>query len=888
MSQIELNTLKSFNWEDEEKRRELFNQLYNLMENWEGELLPNLQDIFQKEQIELNTLMSFNWEDEEERRELFNQLYTLIANWESELLPNLRDIFQKEQIEWFLTECIIDRIFRGNRKIDPRKFIEFVARTGYKDEVDVDHDGRPLTRRTTPVHRVAIFWDGKRDLDLVMSGLFEIFNRFDVNYTDESGYSHFHVACASGCKEVAEKFLELGQVDPNLLVTKTDDSPLHLALQYKQKKVAELLLSRGANLNLANKNGRTPLHAICTRDWGHSILVKTLLDYSNEEYWPVQVNARDKWGETPLHLAVRRKDKEMVRLLLRLGADPNVAKKDGLTPLHDICCANGDKDVDTLKALIEQSNVNLARHSKYEYKPVNFEVWNESGDAPLHSALRYRRDKFVELLMKNGADLNAVNKKGLTPLHIICQQYFDNSPMLELLFQISCEVNQPVQLNSKDKLGNTALHSALRFKHRNSIALLLKKGADPNLADARGWTSLHTICKTCRGDELTETFFQIIDSNQLTVLLDARDELGNTPLHLAVGSRQKNMTELLLRRGADATLTNAEGLTALHIISKEHMNDEFAKMLFELGNYENLQVDARDKLGNAPLHLALGHGRKKVAEFLLRKNADPNSTNAQGSTPLHMICQRICDDDLVKIFFETNDDIRKTVRVDAQDNLGQTPLLLAVTNLLPDVVNILLNRGADLSNFVFPPESHFNARLERNRLRFALKLACGIMAVVRRLEERGYELRRSDALTIMKFFANFGGLSVTSADRDQHWYDDEEFASKAKTITMTPSLSLHDLIQLQAGEAAKLFARNTDYMELWRSKIATQIPNRFKAACSMHLSEMISRRFFHRYAVGPFMELIHYRLPILCCDMIIETLTNEDLWRICLAADSQS
>uniref|UniRef100_A0ABD2W257 Uncharacterized protein n=1 Tax=Trichogramma kaykai TaxID=54128 RepID=A0ABD2W257_9HYME len=130
------------------------------------------------------------------------------------------------------------------------------------------------------------------------------------------------------------------------------------------------------------------------------------------------------------------------------------------------------------------------------------------------------------------------------------------------------------------------------------------------------------------------------------------------------------------------------------------------------------------------------------------------------------------------------------------------------------------------------------------------------MVVVRRLEEGGYELSRSDALTIMKFFANFGGLSVTSADRDEHWYDDEEFASEAKTITMTRSLSLHDLIQLQAGEAAKLFARNTDYMELWRSKHLTQIPNRLKVACSMHLSEIMSRRFFHRYAVGSFIELI--------------------------------
>ncbi|KAL7302618.1 hypothetical protein TKK_0004680 [Trichogramma kaykai] len=57
--------------------------------------------------------------------------------------------------------------------------------------------------------------------------LFKIYDRFDVNYVDETGLSHFHLACVSPkCRDVVRKFLELGQ-DPNLVWPLTADRPLH-------------------------------------------------------------------------------------------------------------------------------------------------------------------------------------------------------------------------------------------------------------------------------------------------------------------------------------------------------------------------------------------------------------------------------------------------------------------------------------------------------------------------------------------------------------------------------------------------------------------------------------------------------------------------------------
>uniref|UniRef100_A0ABD2WKV3 Uncharacterized protein n=1 Tax=Trichogramma kaykai TaxID=54128 RepID=A0ABD2WKV3_9HYME len=87
-------------------------------------------------------------------------------------------------------------------------------------------------------------------------------NWFDLNYIDEFGLTHFHVACRYGCEEVVRRFLDLGH-DPNLLVQEIRDSPLLLALNWRHKQVAELLLRRGAYWNLPNVNGLTPLHVTC-------------------------------------------------------------------------------------------------------------------------------------------------------------------------------------------------------------------------------------------------------------------------------------------------------------------------------------------------------------------------------------------------------------------------------------------------------------------------------------------------------------------------------------------------------------------------------------------------------------------------------------------------
>ncbi|CAB0032657.1 unnamed protein product [Trichogramma brassicae] len=335
----------------------------------------------------------------------------------------------------------------------------------------------------------------------------------------------------------------------------------------------------------------------------------------------------------------------------------------------------------------------------------------------------------------------------------------------------------------------------------------------------------------------------------------------------------------------DANYVDESGLTHLHVACMHGRHKVVAKFL-ELG-----QVDPDcvwRETGDSPLHLAIRYGFDYNAiELLLRNGADPNLANAEGSTPLHAMCRRKYDDDLVEFFFEISDHIERTVRLDAKDKSGRTPLQWAVAKLLPDTVDVLLNRGADLSSFVFPGRDYFGEGLrpwlDDGHLAFPLRLGSGALAIVERLEKGGYEMDQSDALTIMAFFKE-NGLYEKSANRDENWYDDEVFASQAKGITITPSLSLYDLIRLRPEEAENRLTF-VDCFTLASTNFDRSLRRGPGKACAENLCEKLSRKFFRSWAIESFMKLTRYRLPLECCKMIIdESFKNEDLWNILLAS----
>ncbi|CAB0030627.1 unnamed protein product [Trichogramma brassicae] len=913
-----------------------------------------------------------DWQDELDRAKFIPEFVKSFSAG-TKRLANVYDVFAAEHIELLLADAVDYEWEDGNVNLGHR-FVALIERAGYRHKPDLGEDGQPLLRRTTPLH--LLFRSSSircRDGQCLARRLFRIYDRIDTNYVDvesTTGLTHFHVACKFQCIDVVERFLALGRVDPNGFLG--PDSPLCLALRAKNKRIVELLLDNGADPNLADAKGSTPLHMMSKNKYD-SFWAEILLERCNEGFKPVRIDARDRMGNTPLLLALSRGHRTLVDFLLRRGADPNLASAKGLTPLHLICgSANvDDDDDDSLKTFFEISD------EFGDPRRVRIDAQSKVGNTALHVAVgcfggNYRR-KSVELLLRRGADPNLANAKGESCLHVICRRNNDdddNDDTLKIFFEINDEVQRTLRLDVRDKRGNAPLHLALLAKRRKAAELLMNRGADLKLANADGSTPLHLLFLGSRPFPLdfVRRFFEISDARPFPVEIDARDKKGNTPLHLAVRHiDQVPHSVELMERGADLNLADADGSTTLHLILQSHatygdpvtmimmvasrflqrqppsiearnkrgqtplhlallhrhrmsthfllsryeltdpnladadghtplhvacwagLDDQLAERFFRVYG-PRLRVDARDAKGRTPLYMALNRRhRSKLVELLLRHGADPNSVDeAEGLTPLHILSKHYYSGDRAKMFFEICAERNQVVRIDVEDELGRTPLQWAVAKLLPSMVDILLDRGADLSNFVFPNATYFAAKLKprsgENSHCFKLRLASGALACVDHLARRGYELEHGQALMIMKTFKDCGlWEEPLPAER---WYDDDEaFATQAREIRIG-DLTLHELIRLSPGEAEKRVAYQ-DYFELWHQNKLSKLAEARQAACCRHLCEMMAGRFYRGWTLYQFWEkLIWYRLPLECCEMILENLSNQDLYNVCLAAAS--
>ena len=111
--------------------------------------------------------------------------------------------------------------------------------------------------------------------------------------------------------ENIQVFLDSGLVDVNTKGGEYGITPLHLAASWDSLKVAELLISSGADLEAKDNDGDTPLH-LAARD--NSLAVSELLISSGAE-----VDVKDNRGLTPLHFAAIQNNQEMLELLQSHG-----------------------------------------------------------------------------------------------------------------------------------------------------------------------------------------------------------------------------------------------------------------------------------------------------------------------------------------------------------------------------------------------------------------------------------------------------------------------------------------------------------------------------------------------------------------------------------------
>ena len=149
----------------------------------------------------------------------------------------------------------------------------------------------------------------------------------DPGYVDKTGNIPLHYACDAGASECIRLLLSHKDIilDHQNFCNET---PLHMACHNKRGSAASvrLLLEHGANLNVSDTMGRTPLHNACRIR--NTECVRILLNHE-----AVDLDKSDCDGRTALHEAVRDMEGVSARLLLETGADPHKQDNMGYTPL---------------------------------------------------------------------------------------------------------------------------------------------------------------------------------------------------------------------------------------------------------------------------------------------------------------------------------------------------------------------------------------------------------------------------------------------------------------------------------------------------------------------------------------------------------------------------
>ena len=251
--------------------------------------------------------------------------------------------------------------------------------------------------------------------------------------------SKLHKAAERGALHEVGALLQQG-ANIDALDKKMGFSPFHYACYFGQKEAAEFLMRKGADIRLATRNG---YNSILVAAWrGHTPIVKMLL----EEGIPAGTAV---CGYSVLHAAASAGQNDMVQLLISKGVDVNTRDRDGVhrTPLR---WAVQENHLSVIQTLLDNG--------------AEIDAQDEDGDTPLIQASGEGWLEVVRLLLERGADVNFQNHGGSTAL--ILAAAYDNADIVSLLLQHGAD------RNLKEEDGKTALDFACEYGHEKSAQIL--------------------------------------------------------------------------------------------------------------------------------------------------------------------------------------------------------------------------------------------------------------------------------------------------------------------------------------------------------------------------------------------------------------------------------
>ena len=241
--------------------------------------------------------------------------------------------------------------------------------------------------------------------------------------------------------------------------------------------MAREALDHGARSDAENSRGETPLHLVSRGQYnsqdqeGGVGIIQLLLGRG------ANVNSQDKDHLTPLHLACYNGKLEIVRALLSHGASVNAKGILGQTALHLVLDGNrSSRDAVSVVRLLLENGADV--NAQYSY------------ETPLHLACSYGKPAIGRVLLIHGANVNAVNIRRQTPLHMLSFGPYvkDESPSKSPSRLVGILVDSGADANARDNDNETPLHTAFRNNRFDIVECLYPRYANMRAKNNKGET----------------------------------------------------------------------------------------------------------------------------------------------------------------------------------------------------------------------------------------------------------------------------------------------------------------------------------------------------------------------------------------------------------------
>ena len=445
------------------------------------------------------------------------------------------------------------------------------------------------------------------------------------------------------------------------------------------------LVGRGADVNIRNAKGETPLHVaskglrcpeynmtVSEGFWSYQCL-KLLLTLG------VDPNIVDKYGYTCLNNA--SEEPEILRELLGAGASMKAG------PRHPLFSAMNAKDLEAINVLLDFgadiTEPDLGKTSKVHYR-VKYQLRTPLLCAARADSLANNSEKAAQvtrLLLERGADWKVKLSAQETLVHYAFEHSEFGVVQTFLTFP-------NIDYNVRDQTGRTALHAACSwqeclsgygYKHWYPKATLpaitlLDLGVDVDAIDEDGRTALHYLLGN--DNFATDLTLLFLERAEVQLLLLRRDNNGFSPFHIALRHFRIKACDFLLTNGADLFDRDRHGRTSLHYLAngldKDRDGDNIMRSVLQSMKLEeepfefptaclNLwqryldaggDINTKDNDGNPPLFIYLASPVKNrwgqatddschlKAFPTLFSTADVFARNLEGETALHVVAKR--------------------------------------------------------------------------------------------------------------------------------------------------------------------------------------------------------------------------------------------------------